>query len=299
MSICVNNIAIFPKMFYAEKENRKKKGSEKMQNSPSALGFNASCIAFEPEFLVFSRPKDEKIDRIHGKARHSLVYLFRGKMQLRIPSSKKSNFITLSQGDLFYTPPALLYDTRYLEETSLLSLSFDLSAGKTLFTRRMLTVLPASSLAGSEVKKQLYSLEEGENLPAQVQRKMWWIHEFFFHLGELDSQSARKEKFKKLDAVLETLQKDFALDRPLSYYAALSGLSESGFRKLFGEFCGTSFVKFRNNLRLHHARALLQTGEYSAKEAALASGITNMGYFSRSYKASFGSTPGAEKKQAL
>lgn len=270
-----------------------------MKQFPSALGFNASCIAADPEFLVFSRPKDDKIDRTHGKVRHSLVYLFRGKMQIRLPSSKKSNFITLSEGDLFYVPPALLYDSRYLQETSLLSLSFDLSAGKTLFTRRMLTVLPAASLVGSEAKKQLDSLEAGENLPAPIQQKMWWIHEFFCHLGELDAQSARKEKFKKLDAVLEELQRDFALDRPLSYYAALAGLSESGFRKLFGEFCGTSFVKYRNALRLNHARALLQTGEYSAKEAALSSGIANMGYFSRSYKASFGSTPGAEKKKAL
>lgn len=270
-----------------------------MQNFPSALGFNASCVAFDPEFLVLSRPKEERVDRTHGKARHSLVYLFRGKMQLRIPSSKKSNIITLEKGDLFYAPPALLYDTRYLEETSLLSLSFDLSEGKTLFSRRMLTVLPASSLAGSAAKNQLDALEEGEKLPAQIQRKMWWIHEFFFHLGELDFQSARKEKFKKLDAVLEEVRHDFALDRPLSYYSALAGLSESGFRKLFGEFTGTSFVKFRNALRLNHARALLQTGEYSAKEAAKASGVTNMGYFSRSYKAAFGSTPGAEKNKAL
>lgn len=73
--------------------------------------------------------------------------------------------------------------------------------------------------------------------------------------------------------------------------AALCGISEAYFRKLFLAEFGSSAAVFLRNKRLVCARELLESGEYSVTDAALMSGFNDTSYFSREYKKIYGTCP--------
>ena len=57
---------------------------------------------------------------------------------------------------------------------------------------------------------------------------------------------------------------------------------------------GLSPVEYRNNLRLQSAKLKLESGEYNVSETAEACGFSNLSFFIRLYKKTYGCTP---KKQ--
>ena len=80
-------------------------------------------------------------------------------------------------------------------------------------------------------------------------------------------------------------------NRKVSYYAELCDMSETNFRRLFGEYMGMSPIDYRNDIRLINAKAMLQSGEYNVSEAAFESGFSNLSFFIRLYKKKYGHTP--------
>ena len=267
--------------------------------------FNFDKVAERVECVEFARPKGERVFHGTGLGEHAIVYLYGGKARLKLvgglksaglkSAGQKSAAIVLKQGDLFYAPPALSYRFDSLEDSRALHVSFSLKDGQTLFSRKMLTVIPGSLLRVSEAEETLLRLK-GVRLPFQHHYLLWWIHELFYHLGEIYSSFGIPPKFQKLLPVTRELEEKFAENEKLSHYARLCGMSESGFRKLFLEFTGKTFVEYRNELRLSCARRLLKSAEYTVKEAAAAVGIENIGYFCRLYKRKFGVTAGAERR---
>ena len=73
--------------------------------------------------------------------------------------------------------------------------------------------------------------------------------------------------------------------------AKLCGISENYFRKLFLLEFGISPSKYIRNKRLMLARDLLNSGEFSVSDAAMASGFNDISYFSREYKKMWGVNP--------
>ena len=63
------------------------------------------------------------------------------------------------------------------------------------------------------------------------------------------------------------------------------------FRKIFKNIYGTSPVKYINNLKITHAKELLESKMFSVTEAALKSGYTDTSHFSREFKKATGITP--------
>jgi len=77
----------------------------------------------------------------------------------------------------------------------------------------------------------------------------------------------------------------------VSDLAALCGLGDRAFRRLFHEYTGKSPIEYRNEIRLEEARRLIGTGEYLVEEAANAVGFSNISFFCRCFKKRFGHTP--------
>ena len=87
---------------------------------------------------------------------------------------------------------------------------------------------------------------------------------------------------------------NYAANRPISEYAALCGMSEVNFRRLFHKHTGKSPIQHRNNIRLENAKIMLQSGQYNVSEAAEACGFSNLSFFIRLYKKKYGYTPKKE-----
>lgn len=101
-----------------------------------------------------------------------------------------------------------------------------------------------------------------------------------------------KETTELLTPALEYIQQEFSRTKiKISDLAALCGISESYFRRIFCSSMGCSPIQYIRNLRLNCAKNLLQSGMYTVSAAAALSGFQDDCYFSREFKKSAGVSP--------
>ncbi len=102
---------------------------------------------------------------------------------------------------------------------------------------------------------------------------------------------------RKLIAVVELLQRDYARGYPVAELAAMAELSPSRFRVLFKEFTGHPVTRFQNGLRINRAKDLLLSGEYTVTETAQRVGFGDVYYFSRLFKKLTGVKPSSYRSR--
>lgn len=100
------------------------------------------------------------------------------------------------------------------------------------------------------------------------------------------------KQIKMLEPAIQFIQNEFSSQTlSIPMLAKLCGISETYFRKLFLLEFGISPSKYIRNKRLMLARDLLNSGEFSVSDAAMASGFNDISYFSREYKKLWGVNP--------
>ncbi|MCG8551239.1 MAG: AraC family transcriptional regulator [Desulfobacterales bacterium] len=77
-----------------------------------------------------------------------------------------------------------------------------------------------------------------------------------------------------------------------------SGLNRNKLHYCFRDVFGLSPFEYLRNQRLQTAMLLLQDGEFTVTQAALMVGYTNLSYFAKVFKSTFGIAPGALRKCA-
>ncbi|MDR6101657.1 transcriptional regulator GlxA family with amidase domain [Agrobacterium larrymoorei] len=95
-------------------------------------------------------------------------------------------------------------------------------------------------------------------------------------------------------AVLTVLEKmEATIESPLDRQtmAKLAGTSPRHLDRLFASQLGTSFLDTYREIRLDHARRLLEQSPLSIAEVAFATGFSSAGHFSGCFKTHFGKTP--------
>jgi AraC-like DNA-binding protein len=102
----------------------------------------------------------------------------------------------------------------------------------------------------------------------------------------------------RLIRLATALAADPASGVTLDEWAARTGASPRTLRRLFQAETGMGFARWRQALRLAEAAALLASGTPPARAAA-AVGYASAPAFGAAFRAAFGTTPGAEKGQAL
>lgn len=242
----------------------------------------------EPSFTVknimivnASRPVGYK-HTYRCRPKHAFVYTVSGKMWNDI----EGKVLEAEAGELVFYPAGTHYTSVYSgENTEIKIVQFDLAEG----------ALPEYLAAPCKLKlPEAGELMEPFFLPVQG-HPFYYLSCLYALLQRVEEQQARlPAKFRRLHPALAELAAHCAKNEKISYYSELCGMSEAGFRRLFGAYTGCSPVEYRNNLRLEHARICLQSGEYNVSEAAEQAGFTNLSFFIRLYKKKFGHTPKKE-----
>lgn len=101
------------------------------------------------------------------------------------------------------------------------------------------------------------------------------------------------EKYGKLRAAKRVMDEDFGHDHGVPDLAALCGLSETHFRRLWHRVFGVSPTAYLRARRIARARDLLLSGVYSVSDAAREVGYGDANYFARVFRTETGISPSA------
>ncbi|PTX53612.1 MULTISPECIES: GlxA family transcriptional regulator [Gemmobacter] len=98
----------------------------------------------------------------------------------------------------------------------------------------------------------------------------------------------RNEKLIKAVAFLEArIEEEFDLDACADHL----GVSRRQIERLFNRYLGVTPVRYMNDLRLQHGRALLAETDLSVTEVAVACGYASSSHFSKSFRKKYGVSP--------
>ena len=221
-----------------------------------------------------------------GRDKYGFIYVVKGALTERF-FDESAEEICVRTGEVLFVPKGARYVGIYEEDaTEVKIVQFDLLSG----------VLPEylSSPRKMEFSGLIQHIEvffdPAENYAPKhpffylscMYNLLYQIDEAFFHIPT---------KYKKLTPALSELSEQYHLNRPIAYYAELCEMSEVNFRRIFREYMKMSPVEYRNDLRLLHAKAKLQSGEYNVTEVAEACGFSNLSFFIRLYKRKYAHTP--------
>ena len=101
-----------------------------------------------------------------------------------------------------------------------------------------------------------------------------------------------KEHYLKIKPAVDYIHDRFlAEDVSVPRLAAICGIGESYFARLFREKFGTSPKKYIIGMKINHATELLRLESYSVTKVAELSGFSDVYFFSRQFKEYIGLTP--------
>ena len=109
----------------------------------------------------------------------------------------------------------------------------------------------------------------------------------------------RRKALNRLEPVLEFIEKGYSEKITVKQLADMLCLSEDRFAHLFRDGVKRSPVQYINEVRLNKAMALLQTGEYTVTEVAVATGFSDYNNFGRLFRKQYGLTPNQARQGKL
>ena len=241
------------------------------------------------DILHVSRDAFYKHSYHNGRVKHGFIYTVKGQMKNEFLDAPCET-ICVGQGELIFIPQGCRYFGSYAEPgTEIKIVQFSLADG----------ALPAYLSAPTKLSLPNVSERIDAFFRPNESHAVGSPFHYYACLYELlkeieDSFGSLPAKYQKLQNALTALSNHFYENRPVADYAALCGMSEVSFRRLFHEYVGKSPVEYRNDLRLQNARMKLSSGEYNVSETAESVGFSNLSFFVRMYKKKFGHTPKKE-----
>ena len=111
------------------------------------------------------------------------------------------------------------------------------------------------------------------------------------HLQKSDQRKTSQHQIAKMKELTEWLNETLADNIKLDDAAKFCGYSKSYFTKFFRNYTGSSFVAYKNLIRLEKAKSLLEKNEYTGLEVAELCGYENYSYFIRAFRKLYDTTP--------
>ena len=96
--------------------------------------------------------------------------------------------------------------------------------------------------------------------------------------------------------VWEVMEENYMYDLKVEDFANLANRSLSAFKRDFKKHYNTTPGKWITNRRLKRAKAFLETTVKSISQVAFDCGFSNLSHFSRTYKAEYGMSPSAYRR---
>lgn len=246
-----------------------------------------------PFELLFVSSVQEKDFAPHLHEQMELQYVLAGRVDMELNGEK----VSALPGDLLVIYAGVVH-REFSDGTPMEKLVLSLD------TRPMLRSFPEAAPAicskvsgdifvgrlADELIRELREKEPGYRSICQSVALRLMVHLLRSH-GEANRALHSAGKPDRIKAVSRYIDKHYMEPMSNKTLARLIHVSESRFIHLFKEEMGMSPLKYINAVRLHKAKALLESGEGSVMEVAAQAGFSDYNHFGRMFRETFGYTP--------
>lgn len=198
-----------------------------------------------------------------------LFYIEDGKVEVKTQIGSFKG----TRGELIFIPKGEICSTHFPEESRIFNFFFKANGGA-VFSDRAENLGVNTEI--SSVIQKIISKFSQNTVPDRYQM----LSSFYKILHLLMQSRMDSKKFEKLIPALEYMKQNLKEDAPISKYAYLSAMSETGFRKLFVQFSGKSPTEYRNMLRLNAVDELVLDG-LPLSEAIFEAGFNSASFYYR------------------
>lgn len=223
--------------------------------------------------------------RVH----HGLLYLKACTIDVQLPSGE---VIRAQPGDLLYLPKGCHYRSVFSNisgrvPTVLFNCNIELD-GKDFALSD--SVLRISTKRVNEIDAIVEKASAAKAAPFVLQSCFYALLQLWYEESTHIS-SAPTRKHTLLAPAVEYLTAHADENVPVALLARRCHLSESFFRKKFGEVYGVSPKEYCLQMRLDRAKTLLELGELNVSQVSNLLGFSSPSYFSRIFHKKFGISP--------
>ncbi|QJD84479.1 AraC family transcriptional regulator [Cohnella herbarum] len=110
------------------------------------------------------------------------------------------------------------------------------------------------------------------------------VRNYVATVSELDEYRHKLKELERLAPVLKHIDDNYRDKLPVQQLADLAGLSRFHFSRLFKQVTDKSLVDYINLVRINKSERLLRGKQMNISEIALATGFSDIYYFSRTFK---------------
>ncbi len=246
---------------------------------------------------------DNHYSPLHWHGHLEIIFIQKGKMAAYINDRK----YMLKENDMLVVGSRELHSTRTWGETDYLLLQIP-----TDYLSRVLNQVPLiqfqeyfPSITMNASQSRLYhcllALAETyrEKEDGYLLHFSSVVYEFLYllyknHSHRISPQTKERENhnFERMELIISYVKTHYKEEISLNDVAKLINVSPEYFCRLFKKHTGQTFLAYVNAVRLIHFHQELLATDYSINELMERSGITNYKVFIRSFKETYGTTPG-------
>ncbi len=225
---------------------------------------------------------------------HSLSFRIQGGAYF----AQEGRSVAVGEGGVIYMPAGVGYELK-TEANRLFAVNFDADFDG-LYTPELFEVMTPTDLAVME--NAFRSMYEAWTLkkPGYYFKTMSAFYKILSLLEREKYRTSASDSYARIKRSAEFIHSHYTEpDVQISAIAALSGMSDTYFRRLFLEVFGERPLDYLNKLRILYACELLASGYYTVSEVAGRSGFPDPKYFSTVFKRITGESPTEFKNKSL
>ncbi len=234
-------------------------------------------------------------DCSNGRKTYGLVHLLTGELDYRFSDGRR---LKVKAGDTLLLKPTDGYRVtcpikchHYTINFQILASSIEGNATKNILLGKETSVLQQDT-----TQSRIDTLEQAcsvwsEKEPGYQMKAIQLTYKFLHDFIKKQVSIYQNTDYIKLKPAIELLDKNWNTDISLDILAKACLLSVPHFRHLFARVFNTSPMKYRDSLRILHAKDYLLLENHSVADVASKCGFDDINYFSRFFKKHTGVSP--------
>lgn len=223
---------------------------------------------------------------------HGLAFFAEGECIFKFDTGKE---LLVSPESIIYLPKNSDYTVERMSESgACYAINFDLDE-ETDFAPFIVKVKNSSYI--TDCFKSAESIWRHKSSGYEIKCKAELYSIIYSMIKENNMEYISSEYAEKIKPAIDYIHHNYTKENiSIAELSYISSMSEVYFRKVFGKVMGISPIKYINNLKMTHAKELLETQMYSVSKVAELSGFHDESYFSREFKKNIGICPSEYRK---